>query len=115
MQQHVHVIARDSQRTRDVLPGLLFQKPQRDDSTLRIAKPGHTHKPIVERVVAQSAGLLKLIMVDTDTSADLASHYAIRSIPTLLCFADGELAGCQSGSMLEPHLRTVLRNLGLPA
>lgn len=77
--------------------------------------PCRTYKPIVERVVAQSAGLLKLIMVDTDTSADLASHYAIRSVPTLLCFADGELAGRQSGSMLEPHLRTVLRNLGLPA
>ena len=77
--------------------------------------PCKTYKPIVERIVAQSEGLLELLVVDADTSADVATHYGVRSVPTLLCFADGELAGRQSGSMPEPHLRNVLRNLGLPA
>ncbi len=77
--------------------------------------PCRTYKPIVERVVAQSDGELELLLVDADTSAEVATHYGVRSVPTLLCFSDGELAGRQSGSMLEPQLRTVLRNLGLPA
>jgi len=77
--------------------------------------PCRTYKPIVERLVAQSEGCLELMVVDADSSADVATHYGVRSVPTLLCFADGELVGQQSGSMLEPQLRTVLRNLGLPA
>ncbi|MGH1343450.1 MAG: thioredoxin family protein [Nannocystales bacterium] len=77
--------------------------------------PCKTYKPIVERVVASSEGKLELLLVNADTSADLATHYRVRSVPTLLCFADGELAGTQSGSMMEPQLRNVLRNIGLPA
>lgn len=77
--------------------------------------PCRTYKPIVERVVAESDGALELLLVDADTSADLATHYGVRSVPTLLCFADGELASRQSGAMPEPHLRTILRNVGLPA
>ena len=75
--------------------------------------PCRTYKPLVERVVAESNGALELLLVDADTSADLATQYGIHSIPTLLCFADGDLVGRQSGSMMESQLRQVLRNLGL--
>lgn len=76
--------------------------------------PCRTYKPILERVVEGAEGALRLLVVDADTSVEAAAHYGVRSVPTLLCFADGELVGQQAGAMTESRLRTVLGNLGLP-
>ena len=77
--------------------------------------PCRSYKPIVERVVDDTDDAVRLLVVDTDTSADIAAHYGVRSVPTLLCFRDGELVGQQTGAMPESRLRTALGNLGLPA
>ena len=72
--------------------------------------PCKTYKPIVERVTAETDGAA-LLVVDCDTSTELATQFGIRAVPTLLCFRDGELVAQQTGAMVEPQLRSLLREL----
>lgn len=74
--------------------------------------PCKTYKPIVERVVAELEGA-ELLVVDCETSAAVATEFGVRAVPTLLCFRHGELVAQQTGAMLEPRLRSMLRDLGL--
>jgi thioredoxin 1 len=64
--------------------------------------PCRTLEPIVERVAADSPGAVATI--DIDANPDLAQQYSVRSVPTLLVFADGEpverLLGVQDEAIL---------------
>ena len=75
--------------------------------------PCRAFKPVVERVVAQSGGDLTLLLVDAYASTELAAQYSVRSIPTLVCFRDGEQVDQRAGSMPEPKLRAMLRDVGV--
>lgn len=52
--------------------------------------------PIVDRVAEQYQGRLNVVRVNVDENPVTATHYDIRSIPTLILFREG-----------EPALRTV--------
>lgn len=45
---------------------------------------------IVDEVAQQYEGQLKVVKVNTDEQPGIASHYGIRSIPTLMVFMGGE-------------------------
>ena len=72
--------------------------------------PCKTYKPLVERVIADVDGAA-LLVVDCDTSTELAVQFGIRAVPTLLCFRHGELVLLRTGAMVEPQLRSLLREL----
>jgi thioredoxin 1 len=67
---------------------------------------------VVDEVAQQYAGQLKVVKVNTDEQPSIASHYGIRSIPTLMVFMNGEkveqLVGAVSkttlSSAVEPFL-----------
>ena len=42
---------------------------------------------------------VKIIKINIDEEADIASEYGIRSIPTLIYFEDGEIVERQSGNI----------------
>lgn len=42
---------------------------------------------------------VKIIKINIDEEADIASEYGIRSIPTLIYFEDGEIIERQSGNI----------------
>jgi len=46
--------------------------------------------PVVEAVAADTAAAV--LKVDVDAHEDLASEYGVRGVPTLVLFADGEVA-----------------------
>ena len=46
--------------------------------------------PALEELSAEMEGKVKIAKVDVDANPDLASRYAIQSIPTLLLFHNGE-------------------------
>lgn len=52
----------------------------------------------------------RLAKVDTDVQGDLASHYAIRSIPTLAVFKGGHEVARHSGVMDLPRLLAWVRS-----
>jgi thioredoxin 1 len=53
--------------------------------------------PIVERVAADCAGTLKVVMVDADESPEAAKRCGVRAVPTLVVFRGGEKRGQHVG------------------
>ena len=53
--------------------------------------------PVIAQVAAEKEGSLKVAKVNVDENPDLAREYGIRSIPTLMLFKNGELAGTSLG------------------
>ncbi|MCA0445221.1 MAG: thioredoxin [Bacteroidetes bacterium] len=68
--------------------------------------------PILEEMVPEYAGKLKIAKVDVDSNPVIATKYGIRSIPTLLVFKNGvvvdQIVGAMPKKMLtekvNPHL-----------
>ena len=68
--------------------------------------------PIIEELAIEKEGSLKVAKLDVDNNAQTATKYAIRSIPTLLLFKNGEIVDQMIGavpksiveSKLEKHL-----------
>jgi thioredoxin 1 len=54
--------------------------------------------PVLERVVAQHAGAVRLAQVEVDDNMKLAGRYRVRGFPTVILFADGEELGRFSGA-----------------
>lgn len=46
--------------------------------------------PVVDEVATEYVGQVKVVKVNTDENPNVASHYGIRSIPTLIVFKDGQ-------------------------
>lgn len=61
--------------------------------------PCRTMAPAFEAAAAKLEPNVRLAKVDTESAPDLASRYAIRSIPTLILFRHGREVARQSGVM----------------
>jgi thioredoxin 1 len=48
---------------------------------------------VMDEVAAECKGWAKVVKVNVDDNPDLAMWYAIQSVPTLICFVDGEACG----------------------
>ena len=55
--------------------------------------PCHMIAPTVEEIAAEYAGKVKVGKVNVDENMNTAAKYGIRSIPTLLVFKEGKIAG----------------------
>ena len=55
--------------------------------------------PILEELSGNYEGKLKIVKSNIDENTDLAMRYAIRSIPTLLLFKNGEVKGQLLGAV----------------
>ena len=72
--------------------------------------------PVLERVVAEYNGAVRLakLEVDVGDNMKLAGHYRVRGFPTIILFSRGEERGRFSGAhparyikdFIEPHLPT---------
>jgi putative thioredoxin len=73
--------------------------------------PCKTLAPVLEREVAERPGL-ELVKVDVDANPALAGHYAIRSIPAVKAFRNGqvvdELVGAQPAQAVATFLDGLL-------
>jgi thioredoxin 1 len=70
--------------------------------------PCHAVAPVLDRIVAERPDELRLVKVNIDEEVELARHYGVVSIPTIILFRDGEPAaaavGAQPKGMLEKSL-----------
>lgn len=79
------------------------------------SQPCRIFGPVLEEVADACAKTLKVVRLNADSFPDLGVWYNIHSIPTLLCFVNGEvrvrIVGTASKeailSKLEPLLRRV--------
>jgi thioredoxin 1 len=60
--------------------------------------------PSVENISSEYEGKLKVGKLDVDSNPNVSSTYGIRSIPTLLIFKNGEVAGSQIGAVSKQQL-----------
>jgi thioredoxin 1 len=64
--------------------------------------------PVVEEVAAEYQGQLKVVKVNTDQNPTVASHYGIRSIPTLMVFKGGRQIDTVVGAVPKTTLTKTL-------
>ena len=70
--------------------------------------PCHAVAPVLDRIVEEHGGEVKLVKVNIDEEPELAQRYGIMSIPTMILFEGGQpkaaALGAQPKGMLEKSL-----------
>ena len=74
--------------------------------------PCHAVAPVLDRIVEERAGEVKLVKVNIDEERELADRYGIASIPTMILFKDGEPSAAVIGAQPKGAIE---RSLGLAA
>src|SRR6266567_5523244 len=64
--------------------------------------------PILDELVAEYEGRVRIGKVNIDDQQALATQYGIRSIPTLLLFKDGEVAEQMVGARSKAYFKSKL-------
>jgi thioredoxin 1 len=72
--------------------------------------PCHAVAPVLDKIVDEQAGALKLVKVNIDEERGLAERYGIMSIPTMILFKDGEPTASVTGAQPKGAIE---RTLGL--
>jgi thioredoxin 1 len=70
--------------------------------------PCHAVSPILDRIVNERSGELKLVKVNIDEEQGLALRYGVQSIPTMILFKGGEPAAAAIGAQPKPALEKAL-------
>jgi len=72
--------------------------------------PCHAVAPVLDRIVEERNGDLKLVKVNIDEQPGLAARYGVQSIPTMILFKAGEPAAAAIGAQPKTALE---KSLGL--
>ena len=70
--------------------------------------PCRTLAPVLEHVAAVFEGRLLIAKVDTDAEPELAARFGIRSLPTIVLFADGQPRAQTMGAQPESAIRALV-------
>ena len=74
--------------------------------------PCHAVAPVLDKIVEERTGAVKLVKVNIDEEQGLAQRYGVASIPTMILFKNGEPAASAIGAQPKGSLE---RSLGLAA
>jgi len=64
--------------------------------------------PILQEVKATLQEAVKIIKINVDQHQDLASHFMVRGVPTLMLFKEGKMLWRQSGVLSTTDLVRVV-------
>jgi thioredoxin 1 len=74
--------------------------------------PCHAVSPVLDRIVEERAGELRLVKVNVDEEQELMIRYGIQSIPTIILFKNGAPAAAVIGAQPKGAIE---KSLGLTA
>ncbi len=89
-------------------------KPVLVDFWAEWCRPCKTLGPLLERIVNQANGSLRLAKVNIDQNPNLAMQFGVRSIPTVKVFIDGRVANEFVGVLPESQIRSFIQKLQPP-
>lgn len=92
----------------DVLQASL-QTPVLVDFWATWCGPCKTLGPILEKLAGEYAGAFKLARIDCDKEQQLAGMFGVRSIPTVVLIAGGQIVDAFSGALPESQVREFLK------
>lgn len=64
--------------------------------------------PVLEEIAGDYEGRVKVVKVNVDENADIASRYGIMSIPTMMLFKSGELVETIVGFKKKDELSSII-------
>ena len=67
--------------------------------------------PVLEKLVKEAGGAVRLVKIDIDQNQDIATQLRIQSIPTVYIFHGGRVLDVFQGVLPESQLRTLLTRL----
>jgi len=67
--------------------------------------PCQTLMPILEKLVLQAQGGIKLAKINVDDAPEIAAQMQVRSVPTVFCFQGGRPVDAFQGALPESQLR----------
>jgi len=70
--------------------------------------PCKMQSPILKEIATDLGDKIKVIKIDVDQNSEIASHYNVQSVPTLIIFKNGKLVWRQSGVVSKNQLFSVL-------
>src|SRR2546422_11652504 len=70
--------------------------------------PCHAVAPVLDKIVAERDGDLKLVKVNIDEQPSLSQRFGVQSIPTMILFKDGQPAAAAIGAQPKPALEKAL-------
>ena len=85
-----------------------FDQPVLVDFWATWCEPCKTLGPLIEKVVAEYNGAVRLAKVDCDKEQQLAQMFGVRSIPTVVLVREGQLVDGFTGALPEAQLREFL-------
>ena len=89
-------------------------KPVLVDFWAEWCRPCKMLGPILEKLVNEAGGSMRLAKVNIDQNPNLAMQFGVRSIPTVKAFIDGRVAGEFAGALPEGQIRAFLDTLRPP-
>ncbi len=66
--------------------------------------PCHMVAPVVEEIAGEYDGRVKVVKLDVDANQDTAMRFAVRSIPSILFFKDGQHVDTVVGAVPKAQL-----------
>jgi thioredoxin 1 len=70
--------------------------------------PCKMQSPILKEVTSELGERVRVIKIDVDNNAQIASRYSVQSVPTIIIFKNGRAVWRQSGVVSKNQLKSVL-------
>lgn len=86
------------------------EKPVLADFSATWCGPCKAMLPIVERLATRFDGQAEVVKVDIEQASELALSHGVRSVPTFLLFANGQVAERIVGSTSENALAALIES-----
>jgi thioredoxin 1 len=79
-------------------------KPVLVDFSAEWCGPCKMQAPILKELSAEVKDKIRIIKIDIDKNAEIASRFQVRSVPTLAFFKDGKMVWRESGVRTKTQL-----------